>query len=168
MLRGSPQRGVASWQIAWARTDFPRARCDRALRVSVTPYIGLCCLSQPCPAVGVLPPLLAILSKPGAGMLQETDQIQAHEKLRGTAAGAFSQPGGHLLKGVGPLTSAACGHQLLKGGTVAWDGWIQPGVIRRPHVDHGSHLGLSFLSWGVRASEYDERRSETTPQQRVE
>jgi hypothetical protein len=61
---------VASWQIAWARTDFPRARCDRALRVSVTPRIGLCCLSQPCPAVSVLPPLLAILSKPGAGMLQ--------------------------------------------------------------------------------------------------
>src|SRR4030095_3881109 len=35
-------------------------------------------------------------------------------------------------------------------------------------VAHDTHGGLSFLSWGVRASEYDERRSETTPEQRVE
>jgi hypothetical protein len=68
---------MASWQIAGARTDRPRARCGRAWRVSDTPCVGLGGLSQPYSAVGMLLPLRAILRKPGAGMLQETDQSQA-------------------------------------------------------------------------------------------
>jgi hypothetical protein len=133
---------VALWQIAWAWTDLPLARCGRAVRVSVTPYVGLCCLSQPCPAVGVRTRLLAILSEPGAGMLQETDQRQAHQELSGTAAGAFSESGDDLFERVGPLTPAACSHQLLKGGTIPRDGRIEPGISCGSHIDHGAHLGV--------------------------
>ena len=45
----------------------------------------------------MLLPLRAILRKPGAGMLQETDQSQAHQELRGTTAGAFSESGSDFL-----------------------------------------------------------------------
>ena len=35
-----PTEGMASWPVAWVRTDHPRGRCERALRVSVVPRVG--------------------------------------------------------------------------------------------------------------------------------
>ena len=35
-----PTEGMASWPVAWVRTDLPRGRCERALRVSVVPRVG--------------------------------------------------------------------------------------------------------------------------------
>jgi hypothetical protein len=43
---------------------------------------------------------------------------------------------------VGPLTAGSLGHQLFKGGTVSWNGWLEPGSIRRLHRDDGAHLGV--------------------------
>lgn len=97
-----------------------------------------------CQAMGPFAELFAILRQPRTGVLQEAHESQAHEELRGTAAGTFSESRGDLLERVGPLTPAACGHQRFKGSTVAWDGWIEPGVICRPHGDHGPHLGLGL------------------------
>src|SRR5215831_7337945 len=74
-------------------------------------------------------------------MLQETDQIQSYQKLGRTAAGALAEPGGDLLVGVGALTAGPLRHQLLKGGTVPRDRWIESGIVHRPHIDDGSHLG---------------------------
>jgi hypothetical protein len=77
-------------------------------------------------------------------MLQATDQGQAAQKLCGTPAGAFAEPGGALLVRVGPLTAGPLGHALLTGGTVARDRRREPGSVHRPHRDHGSHLGLGL------------------------
>lgn len=71
-------------------------------------------------------------------MLQETDQIQAHEELRGAPAGALTEPGGDFLVGVGPLTARPPAHEFLKGG----NRWIEPRIIHRAHIDDRPHLGL--------------------------
>lgn len=139
-----PPEGMASWQGAWGPTDLPRARCKRAVRVSVAPRVGLCCPSQSSPAVDVLTPLLALLGKPSVGMLKETDQIQAHEELRGTPTGPFPQPRGHFLEGVGAFTPRALRHQGLESGALPWDGGIQTRVPSRTDVHDWSHLRLGL------------------------
>lgn len=45
-----------------------------------------------CQAMAPLTELRAILRKPNARMFQEADQIQAHEKVGGTATGPFPKP----------------------------------------------------------------------------
>jgi hypothetical protein len=126
----------------WRETS-PLPPGEGCTRVSVVPGLSLRRgFLAPRHAVCLIVSSLAILGQPGTGVLQETDQIQAHQKLGGAPTGTFPKPGGDLCERVGSLTAGPLGHQLCKGGTVSWNGRIEPGIIRRPHRDDGAHLGV--------------------------
>jgi hypothetical protein len=86
------------------------ARCrDRSLPSLVEPgftpprcaglQLGGCPLAQR-HVVRFVVPLLAVFREPDTRMLQETDQVQTDQKLRGTPAGALTEPGGDLLAAI--------------------------------------------------------------------
>lgn len=71
--------------------DLSRPLCAGSGRLIVKRrWLRRRCLA-PCQVVSPMAPLLAIFREPGAGVLQETDQIEAHEKLRGASTWARTQ-----------------------------------------------------------------------------
>ena len=71
---------------------------------------------------------------------------QAYQQLGRTAAGALAESGGDLLGGVGPLTAGPLGHQLLQGGTVPRERWLEGGKAGI-HIKNASLILSKMIAW---------------------